>query len=530
MPSGTRIYPSVDGFYKHFREEIDFIVCIPNEGVALIEVKNGLKLRDGHWYQFRSEAGRQVEVDLASQLTNERLFFEELISPYFPNSNKTPRYVQFLVLTDLSLEVNQVLPRGIQRQKVIAKNQLEYLGKIIKDHIHTNNGGRSFTFEDLSNMDAAIDARGNTYREYVKSTVVRGQTVEELTSEQGFILDMIAKNLRVYVEGGPGTGKTVLAIELAYRLQSEGKRVGLVCYNNGLARDIRNRSSQWNHNLEFLGVVKEDLAKYLKIKLPKVPPSQKKRNDYWDKRIPRLIRTATRFKRKYRKFDAWVVDEAQDLSTIELENLQRLLKNRKTGKIYLFGDPKQDLFQKESKVPWSSTHLQLLFNVRNSPSIAELLNQCFPNSTLRFVGDPQRRKPAFILVTETDGMEPAIKHAVASLQANGWADSHIGVVATGPRLKIHDLRRQERSDDEYWQDYFAGDSIFYSRLLNFKGLEKPVVILVFNEIYSSMEEVLRHLFVGGGRARDELILILSEKDYGRIPALHDYMIPFNSYS
>src|SRR2546430_989569 len=58
----------------------------------------------------------------------------------------------------------------------------------------------------------------------------------KLTVEEFRVLDGLAENDRAIVSGGAGTGKTLLAVEEAIRLEKQGARVLLCCYNRQLAR------------------------------------------------------------------------------------------------------------------------------------------------------------------------------------------------------------------------------------------------------------------------------------------------------
>ena len=56
-----------------------------------------------------------------------------------------------------------------------------------------------------------------------------------LTKDQMRVLDFLRSHRRAAVSGGAGTGKTVLALEKARRLASEGFKTLLTCYNRQLA-------------------------------------------------------------------------------------------------------------------------------------------------------------------------------------------------------------------------------------------------------------------------------------------------------
>ena len=56
----------------------------------------------------------------------------------------------------------------------------------------------------------------------------------KLTNEQYRCVDQLDDNKRCLIEGGAGTGKTLLAIEEAKKAVASGLRVALFCYNKNL--------------------------------------------------------------------------------------------------------------------------------------------------------------------------------------------------------------------------------------------------------------------------------------------------------
>jgi hypothetical protein len=69
-----------------------------------------------------------------------------------------------------------------------------------------------------------------------------GDTMDNLirlTEEQYILLDGLSIQNRVIVQGGAGTGKTLLAMEVARRHAAEGKRVAFLCRSPVLSRHIK---------------------------------------------------------------------------------------------------------------------------------------------------------------------------------------------------------------------------------------------------------------------------------------------------
>lgn len=68
----------------------------------------------------------------------------------------------------------------------------------------------------------------------------------ELTEEQCNILRRLDSNPRTLVTGAAGTGKTLLAMDLAVRLAEAGSRVLFLCYNRLLGEHLRQHVNQRN--------------------------------------------------------------------------------------------------------------------------------------------------------------------------------------------------------------------------------------------------------------------------------------------
>jgi superfamily II DNA or RNA helicase len=61
----------------------------------------------------------------------------------------------------------------------------------------------------------------------------------ELTSIQMGIIDAIEENKRIIIHGAAGTGKTLVAKQMAMRLYDQGDSVLFLCFNRLLANKIR---------------------------------------------------------------------------------------------------------------------------------------------------------------------------------------------------------------------------------------------------------------------------------------------------
>jgi hypothetical protein len=130
---------------------------------------------------------------------------------------------------------------------------------------------------------------------------------------------MLADNRQIVVQGGPGSRKTWLALEQAFRFANEGLQVLLLCYNVALADQllalIAKRKCQ-----KGVATVRswEQLAREL-LHTAGVgwdePTTPKERELYFGEVDPSLLREIARDPQFESRFDALVVDEAQDHDT-----------------------------------------------------------------------------------------------------------------------------------------------------------------------------------------------------------------------
>jgi Uncharacterized conserved protein (DUF2075) len=114
---------------------------------------------------------------------------------------------------------------------------LERFGDAPADEGHTKDLGR----DGLQALEKIL-ARPFQLRTPLGTLLSRDDAaLQALTRQQFHILRAIEAVPRATIGGGAGTGKTVLAMEEARRCAESGARTLFVCYNRGLATDVRHR-------------------------------------------------------------------------------------------------------------------------------------------------------------------------------------------------------------------------------------------------------------------------------------------------
>jgi hypothetical protein len=215
------------------------------------------------------------------------------------------------------------------------------------------------------------------------------------------ILDMLFENQQILVEGGPGTGKTFLALEQAKRLASAdgGNRVLFLCYNLALA-DLLGEFVRRNPPESGEIVVNSWEALTTEILdeaglAGTAPEDYEDRQTFFHEEIPGLILELIRDGRIRPVYDALVVDEGQDHDTRFPEALSapdhpgwwglymQLVKSGSAGRMTVFYDTAQrpsfrnpEYFDPADLIRVFSqpAHVQLLHTVRYTRPIFEFLS------------------------------------------------------------------------------------------------------------------------------------------------------------
>lgn len=139
------------------------------------------------------------------------------------------------------------------------------------------------------------------------------QILERQTQERFEVLDALSDHDQLIFRGGPGTGKTWIALEVAKRWAALGRRVLFLCYNLALERWLKIICARISDQI----VVRSygSLAEWL-LERPHPPFADlEERTRYYDETLPGALAKRVSAPDFEAPFDALVVDEAQDHNT-----------------------------------------------------------------------------------------------------------------------------------------------------------------------------------------------------------------------
>ena len=478
-----------------FDHEADLVVLLPDRGVVVLEVKGGSVWHDGQWRQgdhliHPTEQAQRVKYALRDYVENDsrwsrgRLTWTHgVVTPYsdFGHDFEAPDCPRWALhdredLHDLAGRLDRQTDEARRNTQRPSGGDLELLLEILS--------GRGFTGLDL-NAEA----------------LERQAEADRLTAEQAMLLRVTRLLDRVEVRGGAGSGKTVLALTQAKELTrgrdgTPPQRVALLCYSIGLGQYLRREVESWPKGTRpaFYGTFAELGRRW------GAPDGSREDSDFWEEKLPEIMADLAADLSDGEKFDAIIVDEAQDFAESWWVPLLRALKDPERGGLYVYSDENQRIFARFGQPPVPLVPLVLDHNLRNTQEIHSAFGPLAPTRMSARGG----HGPDVHFVPSDDAMAAA-DDAVDLLLEVGWHPGNIALLTTGSRHPVQVEQTDHHGQLGYWRTYWD-DDVFYGHVLGCKGLERPAVVLCVNE--SKVRDRSREkLYVGMSRATDHLVVV-----------------------
>lgn len=221
---------------------------------------------------------------------------------------------------------------------------------------------------------------------------------------------------------------------------------------------------------------------------------------FWEVELPDAMVAAGAALPAATRFDAVVVDEAQDFADRWWPAVDTALRDEGAG-LYVFTDEGQRVFSRFGGLPPGLVPLVLDANLRNTRQIAETFSTLAP-IRMRLAGT-DGPEVLFVPCAADDALSVA-DDQVDRLLDDGWRPRDVALLTTGSRHP-EQVQRQALGQDVYWDSFYDTDQVFYGHVLGFKGLERSVVVLAVNES-EPRDRSRERLYVGLSRARDQLVV------------------------
>jgi DNA helicase IV len=301
------------------------------------------------------------------------------------------------------------------------------------------------------------------------------QMEQLLTGMQLALMSILLSKKRVLVEGGAGTGKTILAMESAIRESQEGRKVLFCCKSPPLAKLVKDRLRI------FTGIEVKNLEELLAmINL--------------NADINQLISTAG--------WNAIYIDEAQDIDWESWDIFEEISQSNNIS-LKVFFDSNQSVYRIHDDLATRlrATSIPLSINLRNTKRIAKVTEGLYKGPLIHCAG-PEGVNPITFECNFDESIERTIELIHVLMKQESITPQMISILVPSGAIREDILgilmKRRIPACDSIRS---TGHEVIVESVARFKGLESEIVILLTDRILAKNQELS---YVGVSRARSRL--------------------------
>ena len=324
--------------------------------------------------------------------------------------------------------------------------------------------------------------------------------IDRMTTQQGYLLDYLEEQKIAAIQGGAGTGKTVLAVEKARRL-SQTQKVVYLCFNKMLVDYLKQKYNEELPNVDFTNLYSLTAKALKKV-------ADKEDVLYFVSHLEDYT--------SIWNYDSIIIDEGQDFSNDEIIELKEYLEiNNEGGSFYIFYD-KNQLVQQRNKLEWLENiecRLILSINCRNTKCVAATALSPLGITDINMKNPINGEKPIMhISRNEEDSIE-WINKKLRELTDNGIRKDQITILSVKGESQSIYSKRTKIGNYSISSKRESG-KILFTTSRKFKGLESDFIILVDVDADTFSDEEQKRLFyVGASRARNRLFITSIVNEY-----------------
>jgi hypothetical protein len=510
------------------RTEIDFVVVIPDTGILCIEVKSHdrITFENGAWHPSSIKRSPFKQAVDASHSFHRRLesLDHQLGRIPIVQCCIFPR-APFALTSNLSVPPWELMDgTAFQSFRDGASFCADLRARALKciaadPAIHRLEAPLSGSrMDSLIRACLPVQKRIPDAKEEIRKRAEECEAM--LLAQQKPVLELARLNRRLVVSGPAGTGKTLVAMEVARRKAQEGNRVALLCFNqlvgDWMVRKMAHPAPQ-PPNL-VVGRAIQVMSKWTNLDIPDRPGP-----DFWANELPDAIEenlTDPDLKAAA-SIDCLVLDEAQDLLARPrlLACIEHFLDGGfREGSFCLFGDFDHQVLSEREEVlrkldsmirVGNPARWHLSENCRNYPIVGETAVRLsgFPaNVYSGFLrsGGSVRNYDISYYKDEREQVEKLAKWIDEFVRA-GYRESDITILSLGSAENSTAARLGE-SDKRLLPAWRSGSHIGFTSVHAFKGLENKVVVLT--DVNLSDPAFHRDIFYTGMTRATETVRVL----------------------
>lgn len=503
--------------------EIDFVV-VCERGVACLEIKGGrVECRDGQWTFIDRYGTERVKPEGPfAQVTGNMFSLRDILKKRFEGNPhmKNILMASGVVFPDITFhsDSQEIIPEIIYDRTT--EDISEYMNQVF-DYWQQRQHREPSKLSPLDIREVVQFLRADFC--FIPSLNDRLEQVEQklvrLTKEQAQLMQALGMNDHLIVEGGAGTGKTLLAAEFARRQLEQGARVLYLTYNKNLAHHVM-RSLPETDQLKVVNI-HALFGEYVPVDVEEL---QKDPQKYFAQILPERFydyiseKQSTDPDAADMQYDLLIMDEGQDiLKPLYLYSLDCLLKGGLDhGKWAVFYDEKQNIYNPEYQDgmdilrSYSHTKFRLFVNCRNTVQIGTYSAKASGVTFAEFMRENGEEVGKISYEDEKD-FGGKIKEIMKTLREGKVSPGDITFLSP-KKYQNSKLATLKLTVNELRDDFKPDPSVpVFATIQGFKGLDAKVVILCDVEALRR-ETFSQYIYLAGTRART-LLYIVGTKDF-----------------
>lgn len=488
--------------------EIDFLVLHPELGILIIEAKGGqLEWGGDFWnriYKGKREPMTEAPgLQLQAQEYSLRRYLRE-------HGCFVPETTRVLFLPHMDLPEGTRFGTDLPSSRVLDRKSLNRLIPALRGAV---SGGQPWDVFERDRRSRQCEIREAAITDIVAAltpTLMPSPSLEEILGEEGQVQDEAARPIlrhlatnfaqgQFHVLGAPGSGKSLIARMVAKDLASQGKKVLVLAFNRALTYAMQT---------DLDGLEGVDVATYhdfliVQLNILGLNPSPTNgMHRFFNSELPGLF--LENLDRIETRWDALIVDEAQDLAAEWIPPIVHLLRDPEADPFLLLEDPSQNLYNRGKHTlgtPW-----RLDLNLRQHPSLRRAVWDTMPDCGWERPEVPI--DPGIIKVRKSspDTWKRDLESELTILEKDGIDPSRILVlIAHRPeRFGLKDGQQlgpwRLNTEKDWWEADHNG-RVRLNTVHAFKGLEADVVIYLAPQVKAEDKASLRYTALSRARHR-----------------------------
>jgi hypothetical protein len=520
--------------------EADFVIIVPGRGILVVEVKGGGVAFDpstGRWTSTDKHGDKHLIKDPFAQARNEKHAIIRVLTDDPAWRKAQPDRVTFghaVLFPDIERVDGMVGPQS-PREIVGGNRDVQECQNWVLAALQYWSGQSSglsekaLTPQGMSAVEAVLCRPLKARPLIAKKLADEEQLRVSLTDQQSRVLRALGARSHAAICGGAGTGKTLLALERARMCARRGMKTLLLTYNRLLADFLKHSAidekgifpmsfhqlCEWRTKLasEHAG---RDLAREAQAAFPSRGGSE-----YFDLQLPYSLAMSTEILPE--RFDAIVVDEAQDFRAEYWAGVELLLAPGPDHCFYVFYDQNQAIYAQSSYSPIRDQPFILTSNCRNTRAIHDFAYQYFkghPTDPPHDIdGAPVDFKPSASTYSQATAIHASIVNLISK---ESVSPSQLAVLVCGkPKTMYFDSISQRplpRGANWSIEGPASDTGVRLDTVRRFKGLEADIVFL-WGVDSMPIDQATETLYIGASRAKSRLCVVGHEAAIDRLRAI-----------